>query len=60
MGGLGAATGLAVIVDLLLKNAPGGWLATAVSVGYPLGDLLLVATVTGAIAVHGLRGRTEA
>ena len=55
LGGLGAATGLAVLLGPVLQGASGSPLAVGVAVAYPLIDLLLVATVVGVAAACGLR-----
>jgi diguanylate cyclase (GGDEF)-like protein len=55
VGGLGAAAALSVVLSPVLASAlSGGTLstATAVSVAYPLGDLLLVAAMTGTAALQ--------
>ena len=54
LGGMGAATGLAVLLGPIFSGASGGLLATGVAIAYPLTDLLLVATVVAAAAC-GLR-----
>jgi len=55
IGGLGAATGLAVLLGPVIAGASGEPLAAAVAGAYPLSDVLLVATVAGVAALHGLR-----
>ena len=55
LGGLGAATALAVLLGPVLAQASGRPLATAVVLAYPLSDLLLVAAVVAVAALHGLR-----
>jgi len=55
VGSLAAASVLAVVLSPVLASALGGKpsLATALSVAYPLFDLLLVAAVTGIVALRG-------
>jgi len=55
---LGAAAVLAVVLSPVLASALAGSFstATAVAVAYPMLDLLFIATVTGLIAVRGVRG----
>jgi len=55
LGGLGAATGLAVLLGPVFQGASGKPLVVAVAVAYPLTDLLLVATVVGVAAACGMR-----
>jgi len=55
LGGLAAAAVLAVLLDRVFAQAAGSPLAVAVSLAYPLFDLLLVAAVVGIAALHGLR-----
>ncbi len=55
LGALGAAAGLAVLLGPMMGAASGGPLVAVVATAYPLADLLLVATVVGAIAACGLR-----
>jgi diguanylate cyclase (GGDEF)-like protein len=58
VGSLGAAAVLAVLLSPVLESAISGSLslATVVSVAYPMFDLLVVATVTGIVAVGATRG----
>jgi diguanylate cyclase len=58
VGSLGAASVLAVLLSPVLASDMTGHmsLATAVSVAYPMFDLLLVAAVTGIVVLRGLRG----
>jgi diguanylate cyclase len=58
VGSLGAAAVLAVLLSPVLASALAGSFstATAVAVAYPMLDLLFIATVTGLIAVRGVRG----
>jgi diguanylate cyclase len=58
VGSLGAAAVLAVLLSPVLASAMSGSLslATIVSIAYPLFDLLLVAAVTGIIALGGMHG----
>ncbi len=57
VGSLGAATTLAVLLSPVLESALTGLppMATAVSVAYPMSDLLLVAAVAGMVALRGVR-----
>jgi diguanylate cyclase len=59
VGSLGAASVLAVLLSPVLASAMTGppSITTAISVAFPLFDLLLVAAVTGIVALRGLRGR---
>ena len=59
LGSLGAASVLAVLLSPALRSALEGtsWVATAVAVAYPMFDLLLVAAITGIIALQGRRVR---
>jgi diguanylate cyclase (GGDEF)-like protein len=58
VGSLGAASVLAVLLSPVLASAVTGSvsLAAVVSVAYPLFDVLLVAAVTGILALRGIRG----
>jgi diguanylate cyclase (GGDEF)-like protein len=58
VGSLGAAAVLAVVLSPVLASALAGSFstATAVAVAYPMLDLVFIATVTGLIAVRGVRG----
>ena len=57
VGSLGAASVLAVLLSPVLASALKGSpsLATVVAVAYPMFDLLLVAAVTGIVALRGVR-----
>jgi diguanylate cyclase len=58
VGALGASSMLAVLLSPVLDSAPWGsrFLASLVSVVYPMLDVLLVATVGGIAALRGVRG----
>ena len=58
LGSMGAAAVLAVVLNPVLAAALTGSLstATAVSVAYPMLDLLVIVTVTGMVALRGVRG----
>ena len=58
VGSLGAAAVLAVVLNPVLASPLTGSLSTGtvLTVAYPMLDLLLIATVTGMVAVRGLRG----
>jgi diguanylate cyclase (GGDEF)-like protein len=55
LGGLGAATVLAVVLGRVFSAASGSPLAVSVELAYPMFDLVLVATVVGIAALQGLR-----
>jgi diguanylate cyclase (GGDEF)-like protein len=55
IGGLAAAAVLAVVLSQVFAQAAGSPLEVAVTLAYPLFDLLLVAAVVGIAALHGLR-----
>ncbi len=55
LGGLGAATALAVLLGAAVTGGSGGLLASVVAVAYPLSDLVLIAVVTAVAALYGLR-----
>jgi len=61
VGSLGSAAVLAVVLNPVIASAlTGSWsLATAVAVSYPMLDLLLVSTVTGMVALRGVRVDTR-
>ncbi len=60
VGSLGAAAGLAVLLNPVLESALAGApsLVTVVAIAYPAFDLLLVAAVAGAVALRDVRLRT--
>jgi diguanylate cyclase len=55
LGALGAATGLAVLLGPIVADASGKPLETVAVAAYPVSDMLLVATLAGVAALHGLR-----
>jgi diguanylate cyclase len=55
LGGLAAATVLAVVLSGVFAQAAGSPLQVAVALAYPLFDLLLVATAIGVLALQGRR-----
>jgi diguanylate cyclase len=55
LGGLGAATVLAVLLSRVFAAASGSPLAVSVALAYPMFDLVLVAAVVGIAALQGLR-----
>jgi diguanylate cyclase len=55
LGALGAATGLAVLLGPTVASEAGRPLATAVVAAYPMSDLILVGSLVGVAALHGLR-----
>src|SRR6185312_12678445 len=56
IGGLGAATvGAAVIFPPILSHSHGSATSTALSLAYPIGDLLLLVFTIGAIGMTGWR-----
>ena len=58
VGSLGAAAVLAVVLNPVLNSALTGSLTTAtvLAVAYPMLDLLLIAAITGMMAIRGMRG----
>jgi diguanylate cyclase len=57
LGGLGAATVLAVLLSRVFAAASGSPLAVSVALAYPMFDLVLVAAIVGIAALQGLRVR---
>jgi diguanylate cyclase len=57
LGGLGAATVLAVVLSKVFAAASGSPLAVSVALAYPMFDLVLVTAVVGIAALQGLRVR---
>ena len=55
LGGLAAAAVLAVLLDRVFAQAAGSPLEVAVTLAYPMFDLLLVAAVVGIAALQGLQ-----
>ncbi len=56
LGAAGAATALAVVLNSVFSGVGGDLGAVVVSAGYPVADLLLVAMISGLLAVRGMRG----
>jgi diguanylate cyclase (GGDEF)-like protein len=54
LGGLAAAAVLAVVLNRVFDQAQGSFIEVAVTLAYPMFDLLLVAAVVGIAALHGL------
>ena len=56
LGAAGAATALTVVLRSAFSGVGGSPGAVVVSLGYPLGDVLLLAMICGLLAVRGVRG----
>ena len=56
LGAAGAATALAVVLDSVVSGIHGDLGEVLVGAAFPVGDLLLVATICGLLAARGLRG----
>ena len=56
LGAAGAATALTVVLRSAFAGVGGSPGAVVVSLGYPLGDVLLLAMICGLLAVRGVRG----
>ncbi len=54
LGALAASTVLAIVLQRVFASVSGSLLAKAVSLAYPVADLLLVAAVVGLVALQGL------
>jgi len=56
-----SALGAALIIGTILQRAQGNTAAVATTLAYPIGDVLLLASVTAVLALTGWRpGRTWA
>jgi diguanylate cyclase (GGDEF)-like protein len=55
LGGLGAAAVLAVVLDRVFDAVTGRPLAGGIALVYPIGDLVLLAAVTGIASLYGRR-----
>jgi diguanylate cyclase (GGDEF)-like protein len=56
LGAAGAATALTLVLRSAFAGVGGSPGAVVVSLGYPLGDVLLLAMICGLLAVRGVRG----
>jgi diguanylate cyclase (GGDEF)-like protein len=56
LGAAGAATALTVVLRSAFSGVGGSPGAVVVSLGYPIGDVLLLAMICGLLAVRGVRG----